>query len=45
MLCLPVPALACSIASFQQRGPVLSMVFCFKKGLGKNADKKKLLFL
>ena len=36
MLCLSVPALACSIASFLQRGPVLSalsMVFLLQSGV------------
>ena len=39
MLCLSVPALAGSIASFLQRGPVLSTVFLLrKKDLGKTRN-------
>ena len=45
MLCLSVPALACSIASFLQRGPVLSTVFLLqKKDQGKTRTRKNYYF-
>lgn len=45
MLCLSVPALAGSIASFLQRGPVLSTVFLLrKKDLGKTRTRKNYYF-
>ena len=45
MLCLSVPALACSVVSFLQRGSVLSTVFLLqKKGQRKTRTRKNYYF-
>lgn len=41
MLCLSVLALACSIFSFLQRGPVLSTIFLVSKKMSKKNEKRK----
>lgn len=41
MLCLSVLALACSIFSFLQRGPVLSTIFLVSKKWAKKMKKRK----
>ena len=41
MLCLSVLALACSIFSFLQRGPVLSTIFLVSNKMSKKMKKRK----